>query len=372
MSNEGESDLDTTKSQKKVVLKPQEGIGRGIRIVNHNDNNNNELIRNNINQQHHQHDDLDNNNQKKVIDDVVVNDGEYGRIQSLPYKKNRPYMCSKCMAIGTQKWQSKSLSFQIKGNVKSTSRDEDEVLSQILGSGREEKAPSSQKSICTASSSSYKPDILGIDDSDIQQFVSNDKPDILGIDVGSTTPDELRQQALEEKRKYKILKGDGKSEEALRSFTRGKELEGQADSLEIHLRKNRKKITKMLSSGNLSDMHNKGSPKEVGSKTKSLPHPGKEKDDLMSELRELGWSDMDLHCEDRKPASLSLEGELSSIIGKVRPKTGEEKGSRIDKTEVVALKRKDLTLKREGRLAEAKEELKELKFLKRSWKNRNS
>ncbi|KAL1300484.1 hypothetical protein AAHE18_18G186000 [Arachis hypogaea] len=128
----------------------------------------------------------------------------------------------------------------------------------------------------------------------------------------------------------------------------------------------------MLSSGNLSDMHNKGSPKEVGSKTKSLPHPGKEKDDLMSELRELGWSDMDLHCEDRKPASLSLEGELSSIIGKVRPKTGEEKGSRIDKTEVVALKRKDLTLKREGRLAEAKEELKELKFLKRSWKNRNS
>ncbi|QHO58775.1 hypothetical protein HN51_013124 [Arachis hypogaea] len=248
-----------------------------------------------------------------------------------------------------------------RGNVKSTSRDEDEVLSQILGSGREEKAPSSQKSIGTASSSSAK-GFSNSDDSEIQQFVSNDKPDILGIDVGSTTPDELRQQALEEKRKYKILKGEGKSEEALRSFKRGKELERQADSLEIQLRKNRKK---MLSSGNLSDIHNKGSPEEVGSKTKSLPHAGKEKDDLMSELRELGWSDMDLHSEDRKPASLSLEGELSSIIGEVRPKTGEEKGSRIDKTEVVALKKKALTLKREGRLAEAKEELKRAKILEK-------
>ncbi|MED6144373.1 hypothetical protein PIB30_015155 [Stylosanthes scabra] len=248
-----------------------------------------------------------------------------------------------------------------RGNMKSTSRDEDEVLSQILGSGKEEKAPSSQKSIGTSSSSSAK-GFTNSDDSETQQFVSNDKPNILAIDVGSTTPDELRQQALEEKRKYKILKGEGKSEEALRSFKRGKELERQADALEIHLRKTRKK---MLSSGNLSDMHNKGSPEEIGSKMKSLPHTGKEKDDLMSELRELGWSDMELHNEDRKPANLSLEGELSSIIGEVRPKTGEEKGSRIDKTEVVALKKKALTLKREGKLAEAKEELKRAKILEK-------
>ncbi|RYQ95262.1 hypothetical protein Ahy_B08g090333 [Arachis hypogaea] len=83
----------------KVVLKPQGGVGRGIRIVTHNDNSNNEPIRNNINPQHHHIDDPDNNNQKKVIDDVLVNDGEDGRIQSLPYKKNRPYTCSKCMAV---------------------------------------------------------------------------------------------------------------------------------------------------------------------------------------------------------------------------------------------------------------------------------
>ncbi|XLS69012.1 hypothetical protein HN51_020035 [Arachis hypogaea] len=83
----------------KVVLKPQGGVGRGIRIVNHNDNSNNEPIRNNINEQHHHHDNPDNNNRKKVIDDVIVNDGEDGRIQSLPYKKNRPYTYSKCMAV---------------------------------------------------------------------------------------------------------------------------------------------------------------------------------------------------------------------------------------------------------------------------------
>ncbi|RYQ95257.1 hypothetical protein Ahy_B08g090324 [Arachis hypogaea] len=82
----------------KVLLKPQGGVGRGIRIVNHNDNSNNKPIRNNINQQHHQHDDLDNNNQKKAIDDAI-NDGEDGRIQNLPYKKNRPYSCSKCMLV---------------------------------------------------------------------------------------------------------------------------------------------------------------------------------------------------------------------------------------------------------------------------------
>ncbi|XP_057730683.1 uncharacterized protein LOC130946016 [Arachis stenosperma] len=83
----------------KVVLKPQGGVGRGIRIVNHNNNSDNEPIRNNINQQHHHHVDPNNNNQKKVIDDVIVNDGEDGGIQSLPYKKNRPYTYSKCMAV---------------------------------------------------------------------------------------------------------------------------------------------------------------------------------------------------------------------------------------------------------------------------------
>ena len=162
--------------------------------------------------------------------------------------------------------------------------------------------------------------------------------------------------------KYKILKGDGKSEEALRAFKRGKELERQADALEVHLRKARKKN---FGSGNYSDMQSIGIPEESGRKTKSLSHMGKEKDDIASELRELGWSDVDLHAEDRKSANLSLEGELSSIIGEISPKTGEEKGRRTDKTQVVVLKKKDLMLKREGKLAEAKEELKRAKRLEK-------
>ncbi|RDX81946.1 Hepatocyte growth factor-regulated tyrosine kinase substrate, partial [Mucuna pruriens] len=255
-----------------------------------------------------------------------------------------------------------------RGSLKSSSRDEDEVLNQILGQTSEEmfssgkqstsdKVPSRQRSVGIASSSS-----TSNSDGDIQKLVSNDKPNVLGIDLGSTTPDELRKQALEEKKKHKILKGERKSEEALRAFKRGKELERQADALEIHLRKIRKKS---LPSGNLSDVHNRDIPVESDRKTKLLSHVSRDKDDLTSELRELGWSDMDLHNEDKKSSNMTLEGELSSIIGEIFTKTGEQKGSKIDKSQVVALKKNALMLKREGKLAEAKEELKRAKILER-------
>ncbi|KAH1049892.1 hypothetical protein GLYMA_08G061700v4 [Glycine max] len=243
-----------------------------------------------------------------------------------------------------------------RGSLKSAPRDEDEVLNQILGQ-TSDKVPSGQRSVGVASSSSNSNF-----DEDIQKIVSNDKPNVLGIDLGSTTPDELRKQALEEKKKHKILKGEGKSDEALRAFKRGKELERQADALEIQLRKSHKKS---LPSGNLSDVLNKGIPAESDRKTKSLSHVGREKNDLTSELRDLGWSDMDLHKEDKKSSNLSLEGELSSIIGEVFTKSGEQKGSKIDKSQVVALKKNALMLKREGKLAEAKEELKRAKILEK-------
>ncbi|KAK7319567.1 hypothetical protein RJT34_04290 [Clitoria ternatea] len=245
-----------------------------------------------------------------------------------------------------------------RGSLKSVSKDEDEVLNQILGQKKDDKIPSRQRSAGVASSSSTS----NYDDGDIQSIISNDKPNILGVDLGSTTPDELRQQAMEEKKKYKILKGDGKPEEALKAFKRGKELERQADALEVHLRKTRKKI---LTSGNLADVHDRGVPVESDGKTKPLPHVGREKDDLTSELRELGWSDVDLHNEDKKPLNLSLEGELSSMIGEIFAKPGKEKGSRIDKTQVVALKKNAVMLKREGKLVEAKEELKKAKILEK-------
>ncbi|WJX46340.1 hypothetical protein P8452_33153 [Trifolium repens] len=259
-----------------------------------------------------------------------------------------------------------------RGSMKSAPKDEDEILDQILGKNDEllssgkkstsDKGRGGQRLAGAASSSNTKGFSIH-DDEDIQKIVSNETTNSLGIDVGSTTPDELRQQALAEKSKYKTLKGDGKSEEALRAFKRGKELERQADALEIQLRKAARK--KLLPSGNLSDMHNKDIPGESDRKTKSLPQTGKDKDDLTSELRELGWSDMDLHKEDKKSANLSLEGEFSSLIGETFAKTGEEKGSRIDKSEVVAIKKKALTLKREGKLAEAKEELKRAKILEK-------
>ncbi|PNX92481.1 FYVE zinc finger protein [Trifolium pratense] len=259
-----------------------------------------------------------------------------------------------------------------RGSLKSAPREEDEILDQILGKNDEllssgkkstsDKGRGGQRSASVASSSNTKGLSIN-DDEDIQKIVSNETTNSLGIEVGSTTPDELRQQALAEKSKYKILKGDGKSEEALRAFKRGKELERQANALEIQLRKEARK--KLLPSGNLSDMHNKDIPGESDRKTKSLPRTGKDKDDLTSELIELGWSDKDLHKEDRKSANLSLEGEFSSLIGETFGKTGEEKGSRIDKTEVVAMKKKALILKREGKLAEAKEELKRAKILEK-------
>jgi len=113
-------------------------------------------------------------------------------------------------------------------------------------------------------------------------------------------------------------------------------------------------------------MLKKGIPTESDRKTKSLSHVGRVKDDLTSELRELGWSDMDLHNEDKKSSNLSLEGEFSSPIGEAFTKTGEQKDNKIDKSQVVALKKKNaLMLKRKGNLVDAKEELKRAKILEK-------
>ncbi|KAI3741084.1 hypothetical protein L1987_58751 [Smallanthus sonchifolius] len=173
------------------------------------------------------------------------------------------------------------------------------------------------------------------------------------FDLESTTPEELRQRAMEEKNKYKVLKAEKKPEEALRAFKRGKELERQAATLEIELRKNRKKALSSTSANENSKIADVKKPKE--------------KDDLVSELRELGWSDLDLNDADKKPVSMTLEGELSTLLKEVSQKTNKpEKGNvGIDRSEVVAIKKKALALKREGKLTEAKEELKRAKILEK-------
>lgn len=241
-----------------------------------------------------------------------------------------------------------------RGGSKLTVNNEDEVLSQILGKEGKPSVSSRSASTIDILSSAQHPS-SSASCSNIQEISSLDQPSDISTVVGDVTPEELRQQAVEEKKKYRTLKAEGKPEEALRAFKRGKELEKQAAALELNLRKNRRKA---LSFSNSS---------EVSSTDDKLPaQRSKEKDDLVSELTELGWSDMDLHNVDKKPATMSLEGELSSLIGEVSHRANTEKGTcAIDKSQVIAHKRKALELKRQGNIAEAKEELKKAKVLEK-------
>ncbi|XP_076942696.1 uncharacterized protein LOC143612637 isoform X2 [Bidens hawaiensis] len=211
------------------------------------------------------------------------------------------------------------------------------------------------------------------DDVSVNGSVSSDMEPVLGmqratsasasnsdmeIELESTTPEELRQRAIEEKNKYKVLKAEKKPEEALKAFKRGKELERQAAALEIELRKNRKKALSSTSSNENSKIADVKKPKD--------------KDDLVNELRELGWSDLDLNDADKKPVSMTLEGELSTLLKEVSQKTNKpEKGIvGTDRSEVIAIKKNALVLKREGKLTEAKEELKRAKILEKQIEER--
>ncbi|KAG0470143.1 hypothetical protein HPP92_016843 [Vanilla planifolia] len=222
--------------------------------------------------------------------------------------------------------------------------------------------PRTESTASSASSSATANDLGREEDSSNSIEGHNDALSV----TGSNSPEDLRQQAMEEKRRYRTLKAEGKAEEALKVFKHAKELERQAGALEIAIRKNRKiaaKVSNSSSSVSIDRIDEQG----VSSKKKSIPLRDKEeKDDLFSELRELGWSDVDIHDAGRKPADLSLEGEFANLLGETFQKSeiSKKKGG-IDKSPVLALKRKALLLKREGRLAEAKEELKQAKLLEK-------
>ncbi|XP_022142344.1 uncharacterized protein LOC111012486 isoform X2 [Momordica charantia] len=245
----------------------------------------------------------------------------------------------------------------------------DDILAKILGSDRKESSSSVQESnannIFTIGRTSS-----GVQSSNTQELNLDGEGEASGSftnhlenNMESSSPEQLRQQATDEKKKYKVLKGEGKSEEALKAFKRGKELEQKAEALEISMRRSRRKA---LTSGNIGEDQDLSGSKESGRKMMPRPESSNEKHDLNAELRELGWSDMDLHDEDKKPATMSLEGELSSLLGEVVQKSDKAKSVHsIDNTQVVAHKRKALMLKREGKLAEAKEELKKAKVLEK-------
>ncbi|KAI3928247.1 hypothetical protein MKW98_023848 [Papaver atlanticum] len=253
-----------------------------------------------------------------------------------------------------------------KGGSKLTPKNEAEVLNEILGvdSKRSLASTDPQRATTYASGSSSQRDFLRADaEGDILRSLSvgtqNESLDEMGA-----SPDELRQQASEEKNKYRILKGERKPIEALKAYKRGKELERQAGALEVALRKNRRRAMNSTSSGGAKK--NSDEAEMPGKRSKLSSQVGGAKDDLASELKELGWTDEDVHEANKKPAKMSLEGELSSLIGEVHKSSSSGKGAgSIDKSQVIAHKKKALVLKREGKLAEAKEELKKAKVLER-------
>ncbi|CAE5962486.1 unnamed protein product [Arabidopsis arenosa] len=230
------------------------------------------------------------------------------------------------------------------GSSKRTVKNEDDVLSEILGSDVD--VSSSSESVSSTDRIASK------------EMGSSSSNKDMELDVVSASPEELRKQAVEEKNKYRVLKGEGKSDEALKAFKRGKELEREADALEISLRRNRKRD---LSMRNVAETKNKAATKESSKSQKPPRQGGKGNDDLAAELRDLGWSD----DEDKKPATVSLEGEFSSLLREIPRKPNPQKSGGIDKSQVLALKKNALALKREGKLAEAKEELKKAKILER-------
>lgn len=240
----------------------------------------------------------------------------------------------------------------VRGDSKFASRKEDEDEVKIV----------SKKITSSASSSNRQQSISHIEEH-IAGDLSLDWPTNSSADVESATPEELRDQAILEKKRYKTLKAEGKSEEALRAFKRGKELERQADALEISLRKLRKRA---LSTSNLDDAQPVKEHLRSSGKNKLNTEKSKGKDDLSAELRELGWSDPDLHDAEKRPATLTVEGELSSLLREVSQKPGKEKQHiNPDKSLVMAHKKKALELKRAGNLTAAKEELKQAKILER-------
>lgn len=255
-----------------------------------------------------------------------------------------------------------------RGGSQLESKEEDEILRQFLS--EDKKSSSAREStikafsgIKRATRSASSSNARGGEDGAEEKLRSLCvvEPNLALGELASASPEELRQQALDEKKRYKVLKGEGKSGEALKAFKRGKELERKAGALELLLRKNHRKSSTKAEIQRPKDVSNNS-----GGKNSLSSQLGNEKDDVLAELRELGWSDAEIHDGDKNPGNVSLEGELSNLMKESSQKTNLNKETTgIDKTPVIVLKKRALMLKREGRLAEAKEELKRAKVLEK-------
>ncbi|URE00060.1 FYVE [Musa troglodytarum] len=307
-----------------------------------------------------------------------------------------------------------------KVNTKQVLKNEEEVLGQILGTDGKHLLLSEQESdsdmisdlqrlSSSASCSNLREESASSGrEEDIVRGMSVDTCNKANIDTMLGDPEELRQQAVEEKRKYKTLKAVGKSEEALQAFKRGKELERQAGALEIAIRKSRRMALMASNMRTVTPNPESNDHEESDSKQKLPSQRDKEaKNDLAAELRELGWSDVDLHNADKKPAKLSLEGgdekddlpadgnfevtdddmndpELAAALKSFgwseedveQVANQDEQSVPFDRealqSQILSLKKEALSQKRAGNVSKALEILKKAKLLEKDLENMKS
>lgn len=171
--------------------------------------------------------------------------------------------------------------------------------------------------------------------------------DRIGEDVEPLSPTKLHEQALEEKKKYTALRKQGKDSEAMKAFKRAKELDRQAEVLEKEI-KQRRRVSAGPSSpivGHQSRMHasklnrdsldsdssslskeklepvasgrkNRASTREQVTEKQSL----NEKEDLLKDLKELGWTDKEIREAEKNPVAKTEEQLLAELAAEVRPK----------------------------------------------------
>lgn len=207
-----------------------------------------------------------------------------------------------------------------------------------------------------------------------------------GLQSAHLTPEMLLSQAQEKKQQWLALKKAGKGSEAMQAFKQSRELERQAENLKVSLRRGQRKAatstTKKEKHEEVSKPESKQSTRAPSSEDaqggidKAIPpstskkgaskERKEKKDDLMDALKELGWNDVDLQdAGGKQHKAKTVESELAELAAAMNPGSDNPRQKGTSSMEVLAHKRKALALKKEGHLAEAKEELKKAKLLEK-------
>lgn len=267
-----------------------------------------------------------------------------------------------------------------KGNSKSNDMESDLLLKELLG---HESNPPEKTELLNEVSELIAP--RNIASTSMGQLVGMEKAGNDGNQSTPMTPEMLLLQAQEEKKQWLALKREGKGEEALQAFKRGRELERQAENLKVSLRRSQRKAVsstvrkekheevskseRRQKTGELTSRNTEGKADDGIGPTKSKRAVSKEpeeKDNLMDALKDMGWSDADLQDAGRKHSKAkTVESELAELAAAVHQGEGNNRQGATSSMEVLAHKRRALALKREGHLAEAKEELKKAKLMER-------